>query len=259
MRLENKVALVTGAGSGIGRATSVLFAAEGAKVVASDLVKDSAEATVEIIHAAGGDALDVEADVTVGADAERMVRTAVDSFGSLNVLVNSAGVATRNVMGPDTTPEQAWDRVIEINLKGTFLVTWNAVREMEKAGVGSIINMASIMALVGYSPGMGNEMGGFDPYHPSKGGIVQLTKNLALDYASRNIRVNCVCPGYTRTEITRALWEDPERLKLLEELHPMGRMGDPEDIAYAALYLASDESSFVTGIPLVVDGGYTAR
>jgi NAD(P)-dependent dehydrogenase (short-subunit alcohol dehydrogenase family) len=256
MRLKDKVALITGGGSGIGRATAELFAREGAKVVVSDLNEAPALETVEVIKARGGEATAVTGDVSRSRDAEMMVRAAVQSYGRLDILVNSAGVSARNAMPPGASPEDVWDRVIDVNLKGTYLMSWFAVPEMERAGGGSIINLASIMGLVGYPVGMG---GGFNPYNPSKGGVVLFTRNLAIDCARKNIRVNCICPGYVETNLTRVLTDNPETRKQLEQRHPMGRLGRPEEIAYAALFLASDESSFITGAPLVVDGGYTAQ
>jgi NAD(P)-dependent dehydrogenase (short-subunit alcohol dehydrogenase family) len=256
MRLANKVALITGAGSGIGRATAVLFAAEGARVVVSDLNERQAGETVERIKTAGGQATEVGGDVSDSADALRMVKTAVHAYGRLDILVNSAGVSSRNALGPDASPEEVWDRVMDVNLKGTYLVSWHAVPEMERAGGGSIINLSSIIGLVGYARGLG---GGFNPYAASKGGVIQFTRNLAIDIAKDKIRVNCICPGYVETSLTEQLRRDPEVLAALESKHPMGRLGRPEEIAFAALYLASDESSYVTGAPLVVDGGYTAQ
>ena len=256
MRLENKVALITGGGSGIGRSTAVLFAKEGAKVVVSDFNEADALETTEEAKAGGREATAVIGDVARSGDAERMVEAAMQSYGRLDVLVNSAGVTARNALSEGSSPEQVWDRVMAVNLKGTYLVTWHAVPEMERSGGGSIINLASIMGLVGYPVGIG---GGFNPYVPSKGGVVQFTRNLAIDCASKNIRVNCICPGFVTTNLTRALTEDPEMRETLEQRHPMGRLGRPEEIAYAALFLASEESSFVTGAPLIVDGGYTAQ
>ena len=256
MRLKDKVALVTGGGSGIGHATAVLFAAKGAKVVVSDLNEAAALATVAKIKAKEGDATTVTGDVSKNADAEAMVRGAVETYGSLDVVVNCAGVAAGKALPTGASPEEVWDRVMDVNLKGTYLVTWHAVRTMEQSGGGSIINIASINGLVGYPIGLG---GGFDAYVPSKGGVVQFTKNLAIDYGKKNIRVNCICPGHIDTNLIREFIQNPERREWLEQRYPMGRIGRPEEIAYAALFLASDESSFVTGAPLIVDGGYTAQ
>ena len=257
MRLEKKVALVTGGGSGIGRATAALFAAEGAKVVVSDLIEPSALETVRRIRADGGEAVEVAGDVSNAGDAQKMVRTAMEAYERLDVLVNSAGVSGRNAVGPDASHEELWDRVMDVNLKGTYLVAWHAVPEMERVGGGSIINLASIMGLVGYPQVHLGQ--GFNPYAASKGGVVQFTRNLAVDCAKNNIRVNCICPGYTDTSMIESMTTDPEMLQKLIGLHPMGRLGRAEEIAYAALYLASDDSSFVTGAPLAVDGGYTAQ
>ena len=256
MRLENKVALVTGGGSGIGRATASLFSREGAKVVVSDLRGPDALETARQLESGGGDATTVTGDVTSSEDAERMIRTAVDSYGRLDVLVNSAGVTIRNALSDGASPEEIWDRVIEVNLKGTYLMSWHAVPAMEDAGGGSIINLASILGVVGYAPSRGL---GFDPYPASKAGIMQFTKNLAVDCAQRNIRVNCICPGYVATGMSQAVYDDPQILRDLEQRIPMGRIAQPEEIAQTALFLASDESSYVTAVPIVVDGGYTSH
>jgi len=256
MRLESKVALITGGGSGIGRACAEMFAREGARVAVSDISLERAQATTQFVTSHGGDAIAISGDVSVGDDAQNMVSATVEKFGKLDVLVNSAGVSARNAMPKGSSPEEVWDKVIDVNLKGTYMVSWHAMPEMAKSGGGSIINLSSIMGLVGYPVGMG---GGFNPYNPSEGGVLQFTRNLAIDSASKNVRVNCICPGYVETDLTSALTKDAEALSRLETLHPIGRLGQPEEIAYAALYLASDESGFVTGTPLVVDGGYTAQ
>lgn len=256
MRLANKVALITGGGSGIGRASALLFAKEGSKVVVSDMRQPSVTDTVDQIRAAGGEAVGVSGDVSRGSDAERMVDTAVASYGKLDVLLNSAGISARNALGPDASAEAVWDRVMDVNLKGTYLVSRHAVEQMRLAGGGSIVNLASIMALVGYAGGLGS---GLDPYPPSKGGVLQFTRNLAIEMAKDNIRVNCICPGYVDTDLIQRITSDEQLMEALVAKHPMGRLGRPEEIAYAALYLASDESAFVTGAPLVVDGGYTAQ
>ena len=252
MRLKDKVALVTGAGSGIGRAVVNLFACEGASVVASDISLDNARAAIRDVEGA----VALSGDVSSAEDAERMVQAAVNEFGRLDILVNSAGVTARNALPEGASPEAVWDKVIDVNLKGTYLVSWSAVPEMEKSGGGSIVNLASTMGLVGYPVGLG---GGFNPYPPSKGGVVQFTRTLAIDSARKNIRVNCLCPGYIETNMTSALTGNPETMSKLTELHPMGRLGRPEEVASAALYLASDDSTYVTGAALTVDGGYTAQ
>ena len=256
MRLKEKVALITGGGSGVGRATASLFAAQGARVAVADANEAHADETVRLIEDLGASALAVSGDVSRSEDALGMVQAAVDAYGRLDILVNSAGVSSRNALGPDASPEEVWDRVMDVNLKGTYLVTWHAVPHMKRGGGGSIINLSSIIGLVGYGPGLG---GGFNPYPPSKGGVIQFTRNLAIDVAGDNIRVNCICPGYLKTSLTEPLTSDPKTLEVLERRHPMGRLGQPEEVAYAALYLASDESSYVTGAPLAVDGGYTAQ
>ena len=256
MRLEGKVALITGAGSGIGRATANRFAAEGASIVASDIIEVAAVETVAAIRESGGEATAIGGDVVSGDDAKAMVQAAVAAYGKLDVLVNSAGVSGKVALPEGASHEDIWDKVMDVNLKGTYLVSWHAVPEMEAAGGGSIINLASIMALVGYPVGMG---GGFNPYNASKGGVLQFTRNLAIDLARKSIRVNCICPGYVETNMTRPLTDNPEAYEALKERHPMGRLGQPDDIANAALFLASDESAFVTGAPLIVDGGYTAQ
>ena len=259
MRLDGKVALVTGGGSGIGRASALLFAREGAKVVVADRDEPNASDTVAQIRDSYGEAAAVSGDVTSNDDAAAMVRAAVDNYGKLDVLVNSAGVSSRNALEPGADVEDLWDKVLDVNVKGTFLVSFHAVPEMKRAGGGSIVNLGSIIGLVGYPAGIPGVGGGFNPYAASKGGVVQLTRNLAVDCASDNIRVNCICPGYTWSNLTREIFSQPEVLSALEERTPMGRLGQPEEIAYAALYLASDEASFVTGIPLAVDGGWTAQ
>ena len=223
-------------------------------MIVSDLNEAAALETVAEIKAEEGDATALTGDVSRNADAEAMVRGAVETYGSLDVVVNCAGVVAGKALPTGASPEEVWDRVMDVNLKGTYLVTWHAVRTMEQSGGGSIINIASINGLVGYPIGLG---GGFDAYVPSKGGVVQFTKNLAIDYGKKNIRVNCICPGHIDTNLIREFVQ--ERREWLEQRYPMGRIGRPEEIAYAALFLASDESSFVTGAPLIVDGGYTAQ
>ena len=255
MRLEGKAAIVTGGSSGIGQAAAILFAAHGARVAVCDLDEDAARRTAQTIVERGGHAVAAPADVTNTTDAARVVQSTVEAYGSLDILVNSAGITART-LPPSVHPEDAWDKVIEVNLKGTYLMTRHAVPAMERSGGGSIVNLGSIMSVVGYPP---NWAGGFNPYPVSKGGVLQFTRNLAVEMAAKNIRVNCLGPGFTETPLTKTLTDDPSTKKFLEERHPMGRLGRPEEIAYAALFLASDESSFITGAYLPVDGGYTAQ
>ncbi|MBI2183883.1 MAG: glucose 1-dehydrogenase [Thaumarchaeota archaeon] len=251
MRLREKVALVTGGGSGIGRATSTLFAGEGAKVVVADSVVDGARETVQTIKENGGEAISVQGDVSQAADAERMVQETVNTYGKLDVLFNNAGY---NVYGSvHELSEQDWDKLMSVNLKGVFLVSKYAVKHMMKTGGGSIVNNASSFGIIAYPR---------DPvYCASKGGIISLTRQMALDYASYNIRVNCICPGPTLTpRIERAIKAAPdpeERRKQSIKNVLLGRFAKPEEIAYPVLFLASDEASFITGIALQADGGQT--
>ena len=256
MRLNNKIALITGAGSGIGKATAIRFAAEGAAVAVADLSRSTAQKTVSKIEKLGGRAIAISGDVSIGVDAESMVTSTVDVFDRLDILINSAGITARNALSPGSDPEEIWDRVFEVNLKGTYLISSHAVKVMQKGNGGSIVNLSSIMGLVGYPAGLG---GGFNPYPPSKGGVIQLTKNMAIDFAKDNIRVNCLCPGFVETDLTKSLTKDPKIRESLEDRHPIGRLGKPEEIAYAALYLSSDEASYITGVSLAIDGGYTAQ
>ncbi len=255
MRLRDKVAIVTGAASGIGEATALLFAEHGANVVTSDIDVDGSQRTADAIAEQGGKAISFPGDVTDSDEAQSIVNMAVEEYGALHILVNSAGITARSL--PSTTPqEDIWDKVIEVNLKGTYLMALHSVPEMEKAGGGSIVNLGSIMSVVGYPP---EWKSGFNPYPVSKGAVLQFTRNLAIDMAAKNIRVNCLGPGFTETPLTRSLTVDADMRAFLEERHPMGRLGKPEDVAYAALFLASDEASFMTGSYLPVDGGYTAQ
>lgn len=255
MRLKDKVALITGGASGIGRASAVLFAREGAKIVIADQNEAGSEEVAGEIKDLGGESSVLVGDVTVAGAAKSMVRTAVDGYGRLDILVNSAGVTPRNAFSKRTPWDQIWNRVIEVNLTGTYLVTRQAVSAMRKSGGGSIINLASIMGLVGYPPVLS---GGWTPYNPSKGGVVLFTRSLAAELAPDNIRINCICPGFVSTPMTEDLSSNPEILEALIDKHPLGRLGRPEEIATVALFLASDESSFMTGSSVVVDGGYTA-
>ena len=248
LRLQDKVAIITGAGSGIGRETALLFAREGAKVVVSDYAPEVGEETVRQIKESGGEAIFIKADVSRADDAERMVRETMEEYGRLDILHNNAGILGKVALVGDTS-EADWDKVISVNLKGVFLCSKYAVREMVKGGKGSIVSTASAMGLVG--------LPGNTAYSAAKGGVIQFTKTMALEYASSNIRVNCICAGGIDTPMNESLGERVIGWTVRET--PMGRWGRPEEVAQAALYLASDESSFVTGTALVVDGGWVAK
>jgi NAD(P)-dependent dehydrogenase (short-subunit alcohol dehydrogenase family) len=254
MRLKDKVAIITGAGSGIGRACAILFGKEGANVIATDWNEQTSEEVVKQIKSEGGEAISIRADVSNSTDVQEMVRESIKRYKKLDVLVNNAGIFITPYTVTDTS-EEDWEKTLSVNLKGVFLCSKYAIPELIKTGGGSIINISSISGVIG-QPAQA-------AYNASKGGIVQLTKCMALDYAANKIRVNCICPGYVETGMTKDLFdkarENQREWKKILSLHPIGRVGTPEDIAYAALYLASDESSWVTGSSLVVDGGYTAR
>jgi NAD(P)-dependent dehydrogenase (short-subunit alcohol dehydrogenase family) len=251
MRLEGKVALITGAGSGIGRESALLFAREGAKVVVADVNDAAGEAVVVELKAAGGEAVYVHADVSKAADAEAMVRAAEESFGKLHVLFNNAGIMHSADDNAITTEEAVWDLTMNINLKGVFLGCKYGIPALRRAGGGSIINVASFVALMGAAtPQLA--------YTASKGGVLSMTRELAVIHARENIRVNAICPGPLRTELLMKFL-DTEAKKQRRLVHiPIGRFGEAVEIAKSALFLASDESSFTTGATFTVDGGITA-
>lgn len=248
-RLKNKVAIITGAGSGIGRATAKIFAAEGAKVVVADYKPEGAQETVKMIVDAGGEAVFSQTDVSKTDQVQAMINLAVEKFGGLDILFNNAGVAPMADLA--NTTEEIWQETIDVDLKGVFLGTKFAVPEMEKRGKGKIINTASIAGLVGFQ--------GITAYCAAKGGVVNMTKELALDLASKKININAIAPGVIKTNMTADILKDEKMAQGLMAQTPIGRLGEPEDIAWAALYLASDESDFVTGHTLVVDGGWIAK
>jgi len=247
MRLANKAAIVTGAGSGIGRASAIALAREGARVAVVDIQDAAGQQTVESIRQKGGEAVFIHADVSQAEEVKAMAAQVVEQLHSIDILHNNAGVAVR--MPVADQDEEGWDRCIRVNLKSVFLCCKFAIPYMQAKG-GSIINTSSVTGIVGVR----NRAA----YSTTKGGIVILTRNMALDYARFNIRVNCVCPGFVRTPLMDRLAEDPERLRKITELHPLGRLGTPEDVANAVVFLASDESSWITGHALVVDGGFCA-
>jgi NAD(P)-dependent dehydrogenase (short-subunit alcohol dehydrogenase family) len=251
MRLADKVALITGGGSGIGKASSLLFAKEGAKVVVVDLKLDTAEATVDEIRKAGGDATAFAADVSKAKDAEAMVRFAEESYGKLNVVFNNAGVFHPDDDSVTNTSEAIWDMVINVNLKGVFLGCQYAVPALLRAGGGSIINTASFVAIMGAAAPQ-------IAYTASKGGVLAMTREIAVEFARKNIRANSLCPGPVETPLLAKLLSDPARRNRRLVHIPMGRFARAEEMANAALFLASDESSFVTGTSFLVDGGISA-
>ena len=251
-KLDGKVAIVTGAASGIGRASARLFAEEGAKVVLADWDEEKGRQAAEEISQSGGTATFVKVDVSQPEDAEAMVRTALESYGRLDVLFNNAGIEGEQKPTADCSLEN-WDRVISINLKGVFLGMKYGIPAMLKGGGGSIINTASTAGLAGWPA--------LPAYSASKGGVIQLTKTAALEYARKGIRVNAICPGGIWTALVERFTAglSPEAIqKNVEAAHPIGRFGQPEEVARLALFLASDDSSFCTGAPFLVDGGILA-
>jgi NAD(P)-dependent dehydrogenase (short-subunit alcohol dehydrogenase family) len=249
--LGDSVALVTGAGSGIGRAIAVLFACEAAKVAVADVSEGDGKNTVELIKKEGGDAIFVQGDVSKSASVKRMAEATVEKYAKLNVLVNNAGVESTG-SAVDVT-EENWDRVIGINLKGTFLCSKYCAPKIIESGGGAIINIASVLGLIGAK--------GEAAYCASKGGIISLTRAMALDFASQNIRVNCICPGSVLTPTFKRVMTasgdyETSFARNLEKI-PLRRVAAPEEIAQAALFLASQKSSYMTGAALVVDGGWS--
>ena len=249
MRVAGKVALVSGAARGIGAATAKLLAQEGAAVVLGDVLETEGRQTAAGIVAAGGQATFMPMDVTSAANWQQVIAAAVAEYGKLDVLVNNAGISGRAAVGE--TDVETWERVMEINGKGVFLGTKLAIPELRKAGGGSIINISSIYGIVGSETSAA--------YHASKGAVRIFTKAAAIQYAADGIRVNSVHPGFVDSPMTAASHALPEVHNLRISRTPLGRMGTPEDIAAGILYLASDESAFITGSELVIDGGMTAR
>ena len=244
-RLSDKVAIVTGAASGIGLGIAQLFVKEGAKVVFSDINKSGKDAAA----AAGRNALFIECDVSDVESVRNLVTKTLETFGTIDILINNAGIIYQKPISE--TSDEDWNAVININLKGPFLLSREILPTFEKQGKGKIVNMASIAGIIGYE--------NLSAYCASKGGIIAMTRSLALEYAPKNINVNCICPGAIKTGMTKVIEDNELMLKQVLMSIPVGRMGDPIDIANAALYLASDESDYVTGASIVVDGGWSVR
>jgi len=250
-RLEGKVALITGGGSGIGRETAVLFSGEGAAVVVVDRDDKGGQETVDTVKRAGGPAVFVQADVSRSSDCAHMVAAAEREFGHLHVLFNNAGIMDSRDDDAVSTEEEVWDLTMRVNAKGVFLGCKHGIPALRRAGGGSIINTASFVAILGAATPQ-------IAYTASKGAVLALTRELAIVHARENIRVNALCPGPLRTELLMKFL-DTEQKKQRRLVHvPMGRFGLAREIAQAALFLASDESSFVTGTDFMVDGGITA-
>ena len=248
-RLGGKVAIITGAGMGMGRAAAILFAEEGAEVVVVDINAESGRETVKMIREAGGKAIFVKADVSNTDDVKNMVTTAVATYGKLNVLFNNAAIAKIEPLIESS--EENFDRIVAVNIKGVWLGMKYAIPEMIKSGGGSIINTASVAADMGER--------GLAAYTASKGGVLSMSRVAAIEHASQNIRVNVINPGVILTPMTRSQFEaHPELRKKIESITPQGRLGKPEEVAHLALFFASDESSHITGQKLAVDGGIEA-
>jgi cyclopentanol dehydrogenase len=250
MRLEGKVAFISGGARGMGAAEAKMFAREGARVAFGDVLEEEAQKVEAEINETGGEALFVPLDVTSESDWERAIGATVERFGKLDILVNNAAIAV--FVPPDEATVADWDRQMDINAKGVFLGTKAAVPEMRRAGGGSIINISSISGMVG-------QQNIHPAYNASKGAVRLLTKSTAIQYAKEGIRVNSVHPGGTITPMTEARRSDPDVYKGGVYPNPMARWAEPEEIAYGVLFLASDESSYMTGSELVIDGGYTAQ
>ncbi len=252
MRLQDKVALITGSAGGMGQAAAELFAREGASIIVTDIAADAGEQTARNIREAGGKAIFVQANVANEDDVQHLVRESIDAFGRIDVLYNNAGIMPADDSGVTDLSEATWDRILDVNLKSAFLCTKYAVPHMIQQGKGSIINIASFVALMGCSVPQ-------DAYTASKGGMLSLTKSFAIQYGRHGIRCNAICPGPIETPLLRGLWTSEEARNLRLNRIPLGRFGQIDDVIYMALYLASDESSCTTGAWLVIDGGISSH
>lgn len=252
-RLKNKVAIITGAARGIGKAAAIIFAKEGAKVVIADLDDQGALDVVNLIKADGNEAMYVRTNLTSAADVEALVSQTVETYGKLDILYNNAGINLFAQLAD--TKEEDWDKVMQVNVKSVYLTCKYAIPVMKERGYGVILNTASAAAIVG--------LRNLAAYTASKGAVLQLTRNIALDYAKNGIRVNAICPGVTATEMTeKVIMDDPDPVAArarFDRVIPRGTMAVPSEIAMAALFLVSDESSYIVGAAIPVDGGYTAE
>ncbi len=252
MKLEDKVAIVTGAGSGIGRAIALAFANEGAVVVLADLNHDAVKETEKEIKESENKSITIKTDVTKGSDVDAMVTQTLEEFGRIDILVNNVGIpGSQEATVLHSTPEEEWDRVVAVNLKSVYLCSKRVIPEMIKQGAGKIVNLSSVAGIVAF-PGRA-------AYTATKGAVSLLTKAMALDYSKYNINVNALCPGMVETPMTKWRLDNPELRQEVEKWIPMERIGVPDDITGAAVFLASGDSKYVSGHLLVVDGGMLTR
>ncbi len=252
MKLSGKVATITGAASGIGRAAAILFAQEGAKVVAADINEDGGRETVNLIKAAGGEAVFIRTDVSDSRQVQTMVNFTVETYGQLNAMYNNAGIG-EGFGGVAEIEEADWDKMMSVNLRGVYLCCKYGVPELIKAGGGSIVNQSSVSAISGGGPPL---MGPITGYSAAKGGVISLTNSIAYAYGHQGIRANTILPGLIATGMTAPLMQSASYLEVAVEYIPLRRVGQPEELARVALFLSSDDSSYVTAASIVVDGGF---
>ncbi len=247
---NGRVAIVTGASSGIGRTSALFYARDGAKVVVSDLNKDGGQETVQLIQAAGGDAFFVKTDVSNPSDCEELVKKTVEKYGRLDLACNNAGIGGESNLTADYSVN-GWQKVIDVNLSGVFYCMKYEIAEMLNTGGGAIVNMASILGQVGFASA--------PAYVAAKHGVIGLTRDAALEYAAKGIRINAIGPAFISTPLISALESNPEAYNNLVALHPLGRLGKPEEVAELVVWLSSNRASYITGSYYPIDGGYLAR